>query len=269
MKAAFQGEKGAYSEIAVRRYFGEGVEVVPCYSFEEVFKGVMNGTEVEGVIPIENSITGSISECYDLLYKYPLYIKGELYLKIRHCLLGKEKYKLNEIEKVISHPQALGQCSEILQKIGMDKVEVVYDTAGGAKIAAESKGRVAAIASSEAAKYYGLEIIKKDVQNVETNYTRFLVLSKSEAKVTEGEVKKSVCIEREELNDLLEDLRLNVQISKLELRPLPDKPFKYRVFIDFELSEEVRKKRWDKWGKIDNFFNRSLGEYKKGKWYLE
>ena len=117
IKAAFQGERGAFSEIAVKKFFGEKVKVSPSYSFDEVFQKVKKGEADYGVIPIENSLYGSIFETYDLLLKYSLSIVGELNLQINHYLIAAKSFKISQIKKIYSHPQALGQCSNFLNKL--------------------------------------------------------------------------------------------------------------------------------------------------------
>ncbi|HED05364.1 MAG TPA: bifunctional chorismate mutase/prephenate dehydratase, partial [Ignavibacteria bacterium] len=135
-KVAFQGERGAFSEIAAKKYFGENISLAPSFSFDEVFTKVKNGKVDFGVIPIENTLFGSIYESYDYLLKYSLIIAGELNLQINHQLIAVKKYQLSEIKKVYSHPQALGQCSDFLKsKLKNAEIIPAYDTAGSAALA--------------------------------------------------------------------------------------------------------------------------------------
>ena len=146
MLVAFQGEPGAYSEQAVFGYFGQ-VETTPCESFDDVFMQVSTKHCEYGLIPIENSLAGSIHQNYDLLLRHDLHIVGEYFLRVRHCLISLPGVEKSEIKKVISHPQALGQCAGYLRGLGV-KVEPVYDTAGSVKMLKASGERTtAAIAS--------------------------------------------------------------------------------------------------------------------------
>ena len=142
MRVAFQGEPGAYSEEAGFRYF-DAPEMVPQESFEAVFAEVASGACQSGLIPIENSLAGSIHQNYDLLLRHDLHIVGEYFLRVRHCLIGFPEVKLTEIQRVISHPQALGQCAGLLRELGV-KTEPVYDTAGSVKLLKESGERTTA-----------------------------------------------------------------------------------------------------------------------------
>ena len=158
MKVAFQGEAGAYSEQAVFGYFGS-VETLPCESFDDVFDAVISARCDMALIPIENSLAGSIHQNYDLLLQHNLHIVGEYFLRVQHCLIAMPGVKKKDIRKAISHPQALGQCAGYLRGHGI-RAEQVYDTAGSVKMLKESGARdTAAIASRRAAELYGLQIL--------------------------------------------------------------------------------------------------------------
>ena len=158
MKIAFQGEPGAYSEQAVFNYFGQ-VETQPCESFDAVFDAVVSNQCESALIPIENSLAGSIHQNYDLLLRHNLHIVGEYFLRVQHCLIAMPGVKKEDIKKAISHPQALGQCAGYLRSHGI-KAEQVYDTAGSVKMLKESGARdMAAIASRRAAELYGMQIL--------------------------------------------------------------------------------------------------------------
>ena len=146
---AFQGEYGAYSEIASKKYFGEDANLSPTFSIDEVFDKVKTGKADYGVVPVENSSFGSIFDTYDFLLRYHLYIVGELNLQVNHYLLAKKKYKLNEIKKVFSHPQALGQTSEFLKTLNNAKIHPAYDTAGSAIVSEMGIEEPVAIADEE------------------------------------------------------------------------------------------------------------------------
>ncbi len=191
MRVAFQGEPGAYSEAAVLEFFSSGkdaqsIEAVPHDLFDGVFASVQAGSCEYGLIPIENSLAGSIHRNYDLLLRHQLSIAGEYYLRVRHCLITLPGVSLGEIRKVISHPQALSQCEAYLSKLGL-QVEPVYDTAGSVKMLSEQGDRtLAAIASRRAAELYGMQILAEGIEDSSTdahigdgfaaNFTRFLVI---------------------------------------------------------------------------------------------
>ena len=239
IKVAFQGESGAFSEIASKKMFGDKIIVSPSFSFEEVFLKVKNRDVNFGIIPIENSLYGSVFETYDLLLKYSLNIVGELNLQISHNLIAKKNYKLSEIRKVYSHPQALGQCSEFLKKMKNAEVVPTYDTAGSALISLNNNAEpTAAIASKNASKIYKLKILKPDIQNNKENYTRFYAISKNKSKKNPEHPKSSICFELKNIpGALFKALSVfalkEINLLKIESRPIPHKPFQYIFYIDF------------------------------------
>lgn len=175
---AFQGERGAYSEEAVLRHFGAAADVLPCRTFAEVFRAVEDGTAVAGMVPIENSLAGSINETYDLLLRHSLTITGETVLRVRHCLLAPPGQTLEDLRQVCSHPQALAQCADFLSRHGLEPV-AVYDTAGGAKTLGKSRAPgVGVIASRRSAELYGLEVLAEGIESDQGNYTRFYAIAR-------------------------------------------------------------------------------------------
>jgi prephenate dehydratase len=236
MKVAFQGEPGAYSEQAVFNYFGS-VESRPNESFDAVFDSVVSGDCQYGLIPIENSLAGSIHQNYDLLLRHDLHIVGEYLLRVRHCLIAMPGVKKEQIRKVISHPQALGQCAAYLRGLGI-KPEAVYDTAGSVKMLKETGARdVAAIASRRAAEIYGMQILEEGIEDDPENYTRFLAISK-EAAQPEGEAKTSIVFTlKNQPGALFKALSVfalrDLDLTKIESRPLQGKPWEYLFYIDF------------------------------------
>jgi len=180
IKVAFQGEKGAYSHLACLEIF-PNAEVKACKTFDEVFMLAKNSSEYKVVIPITNSSTGSIADMHYLLPKYKLQIHAEHFQKVNHNLLGIKGSKMQDISTVRSHAQAISQCSKLISENNL-KAIVSADTAGSAKFISEKKNKnEAAIASSLAAKIYGLEIIKKNIEDESGNVTRFLVMGKDSA----------------------------------------------------------------------------------------
>jgi prephenate dehydratase len=233
---AFQGEAGAYSEQAVYGYFGK-VEAVPCESFDSVFENVSSGKCEAGLIPIENSLAGSIHQNYDLLLNNVLYITGEYFLRVRHCLIALPGVQITEIKKAISHPQALGQCAAYLKKYGIGS-EAVFDTAGSVKMLKESGLRdTAAIASRQAAEIYGMQILEQDIEDNPENYTRFLSIAPMKV-IPHAEAKTSIVFTlKNEPGSLFNALRVfalrNIDLTRIESRPLVGKPWEYLFYIDF------------------------------------
>ena len=174
---SFQGESGAYSEAAARSFFNEKIKTVPLVTFAEALKYAIIDKTQYAILPVENSLEGSVGESYDLLYSTSLYAVGEIYHKIEHCLIGAGK--ISDIDTVYSHPQALGQCRQFIEKHNMKTIPA-YDTAGSVKIVKElEKKNCASIASKNAAQIYQMPIISENVANDKNNYTRFFNYVKS------------------------------------------------------------------------------------------
>lgn len=178
-RVAFQGERGAYSEVAALQYFNT-TELIPKRTIADVFYSAEMHEVDYAIVPIENSIEGSVNETYDHLLTTHLKIQGEVYLRIEHCLIGYEHSSINSIRYVYSHPQALGQCRGFIQRHGFEPIPY-YDTAGSVKMLKEKRPDAsAAIASRLAAEIYGLSILAEGIEDSKNNYTRFLILACSE-----------------------------------------------------------------------------------------
>ncbi len=269
MKIAFQGEAGAYSEQAVFNYFGN-VDTVPCESFDMVFDSVISGRSESALIPIENSLAGSIHQNYDLLLRHDLHIVGEYFLRVQHCLIAMPGVKKEDIKKAISHPQALGQCAAYLRSHDI-KAEQVYDTAGSVKILKETGARdVAAIASRRAAELYGMQILEEGIEDNPENYTRFLAI-RHEAKIPGGESKTSIVFTLKNVpGSLFKAMSVfalrDIDLTKIESRPLQGSPWEYLFYIDFigAAHEDATKRALDHLGEYAVML-RVLGSYPRFK----
>jgi prephenate dehydratase len=238
MRIAFQGEPGAYSEAAVLEHWGPQVEAVPREAFEDVFAAVEAGACEAGLVPIENSVAGSIHRNYDLLLQHSLSIVAEHYLRVRHCLIAWPGVALADIRRVISHPQALAQCERYLHNLGGVKVEPVYDTAGSAKLIREQGDRTtAAIASRRAAEVYGLAVIADGLEDDEANFTRFLAIAPHPVAAAGPETKTSLVFSlRNAPGALFKALSVfalrDIDLTKIESRPLVGKLWEYLFYVD-------------------------------------
>ena len=275
MRVAFQGEIGAFSEEAVWALYGEA-EVVPSPSMEAVFEAVEAGRVERGVVPIENSLFGSVHVNYDLLRAYAVQIVGELKLRIRHHLMAVPGTTLDDIRRVHSHPQALGQCQTFLrQRLPHAKALPTYDTAGAAKMIAE-KGQndLAAIAAERAAVEYGLAVLAADIESHHQNYTRFLALTRGTAVPTDAEtpLKTSIvfALRKNVPGALFKSLAVfalrDLDLFKVESRPLVGSPGNYLFYLDFEgaLTDEPVQRALDHLSEITAQL-KVLGSYPQGK----
>lgn len=271
-KVGFQGERGAYSEIACLKYFGSNIEPRGYKTFGEVFKAVKDAEVDYGVLPLENSTTGSISENYDFLLKYSFYIVGEIFLKIKHCLMTfNSKLKLKDIKRVYSHPQALDQCRKFLEENKLEPVST-FDTAGSVKIIKKNgdKEDGAIIASELVSKIYNLKILKKNI-GPRMNITRFIVISKNEyLKSKEREMKTSVVFKTKHkpgalVNSLLGFKENRINLTKIESRPIKNRPWEYFFYLDFEGSrnDETVKRALQKLKEHSSFL-KIIGSYPTG-----
>jgi chorismate mutase/prephenate dehydratase len=238
VKVAFQGERGAYSESAVYTYFGYKAEVKPCRDLTEVFESVDRQEVPVGVVPVENSLEGSVNQTYDLFLTHKLKVSGEIIIKISHCLIANPSTSLEAVKIVYSHPQALAQCRSFLERLGSDLIPT-YDTAGSVKMLKE-KGlkNAAAVASEKAAEIYGMKILAREIEDTPTNYTRFFVISKEDAAKT-GKDKTSIIFAAKHkpgaLYHALEEFeKRNINLTKIESRPTKQKPWEYNFYLDFE-----------------------------------
>ncbi|MEM2920356.1 MAG: prephenate dehydratase [Candidatus Nitrosocaldus sp.] len=255
IKVAFQGERGAYSEMAALQYFNTGVELIPKRTIADVFDSTEKHEVDYAIVPIENSIEGSVNETYDRLLNTNLKIKGEVYLRIEHCLIGYEGSSIDSIRYVYSHPQALGQCRGFIQRHKLEPIPY-YDTAGSVKMLSERRldaaTTAAAIASRLAAEIYRMSVLAEGIEDSRNNYTRFIILADVEEMEKEeeddrgagvmmgtGMSKTSIIFTIEHrpraLYDVLgEFASRGINLTMIVSRPIKDRPWEYNFYLDFE-----------------------------------
>ena len=238
MRIAYQGEPGAYSEAAAL-VFAPGAEAVPCRSFDEVFAAVAEGRVARGIVPMENSIGGSIHRNYDLLVEHELPIVGEVELPVDHCLLVRPGTRFEDLRVVYSHPQALAQCERYLERLDGVEIVAVYDTAGGAKMVAEGdRADAGAVASRRAAEVFGLAILEEEIQDYAANITRFVVIARSAAPAEEATKTSLVFAIKSTPGSLYKALSgfaiRDINLTKLESRPVRGRPWEYMFYVDID-----------------------------------
>jgi len=245
----FQGVPGSFSEEALIKYFGNNVISQNFEEFEDVFIAIKSGKLDYGVLPVENSSTGGISEVYELLRKYGLYITGEKCIKISHNLLGLKGSKLEDIKEVYSHPQAFEQSNVFFKNHPSLKLIPYYNTATSAEfVSKENDNTIAAVASEKAAELYNLDILKKDINYNTQNFTRFIIIGKN-AELDENCGKISVVItvphKTGSLYNILSNFaHNNLNMMKIESKPIEGTPWEYFFYIDFEgniTNPEIKK----------------------------
>ncbi|MFH1998297.1 MAG: prephenate dehydratase domain-containing protein, partial [Planctomycetota bacterium] len=244
---AYQGSEGAYSWIALHRRFTDDVEAIGFPEFRKALVAVRNGVADQALLPIENTLAGSIHEVYDLLAEEDLHVVGEEVLSIKHCLIGIEPVPVDRIRKVISHPVALQQCTKFLRSMDQAECCAFVDTAEAvARVRRDNDPCQVAIASREAAELYGLAVLHDQIADHEANYTRFWVISRTPVRVDPKVAARTslllVTDHREgALFHCLQGLAAHgINMTKLESRPLRDRPWQYAFYLDVEgnLSDE-------------------------------
>ena len=267
---AYQGEPGAYTEEAAIQFFGKGTKGVPYDTLDETFEAVEHGKVPFALVPVENSLEGSINRSYDLLLDSSLMICGETELRISHCLIAMEGAGLDTIQYVYSHPQALGQSRSFLKKL---KAEIIpaSDTAGSVKMIKKEKRKdKAAVASARAAELYGMKILAKEIEDNPHNFTRFFVLSKEDSPPT-GNDKTSIVFSLKHKPGALYDClgefaKRKINLSKLESRPTRHQPWEYNFYMDLTAHREEKAVR-DALKALENHavFVKILGSYPKAR----
>jgi prephenate dehydratase len=275
IRTAFQGELGAFSQIAVKQLLGEAAVPQPCERFEQVFRRLSEGTADAAVIPIENTLHGSIHENYDHLLNFDLQIAGETSVRIVHNLIACPGVKWKQIRRVYSHPVALNQCLDFFASHPQLEKCPFYDTAGSVKMMmAEKLQDAAAIASAMAAEIYGGKILKRSIEDDRQNFTRFFLLyrrGESLAAPGEGERKTSLVFStRNTPGALFRALSAfalrDLSLTKIESRPLRGKPWEYLFYVDV-LADTRDGKMQKALGHLEELadFLKVLGCYPRGK----
>jgi len=273
--AAFQGERGAFSQQAVYQLLGEKTQVVPCTRFEDVFRALAEKRVDAAVIPIENTLAGSVHENYDHLLNFDVRIVGETHVRIVHNLIVLPGTSFGKIRRVYSHPVALNQCLTFFAKNRQIEREPFYDTAGSVKMLVEEKpAGGAAIASAVAAEIYGARILRRSIEDDHRNFTRFFLLrraswkSKSPAAPKDGPWKTSLVFTTRNIPGALFramsafSLR-DINLAKIESRPLRGKPWEYLFYLDLfgHVDEPRVKNALGHLGELADFL-RVLGCYR-------
>jgi prephenate dehydratase len=275
LSVAFQGEPGAFSQMAVHKLLGEDVRIVPCQRFEDVFRGLSEKKVDTAVIPIENTLHGSVHENYDHLLHFDLEIVAETHVRISHNLIAPPGVNARSVKRVFSHPVALNQCLSFFSDNPQYERVPFYDTAGSVKMIMEEHPEgAAAIASTMAAEIYGAKILKRNIEDDPSNFTRFFQLrrpGRSRTSVAEDVVCKTslVFTTRNVPGALFRSLSAlslrDINLLKIESRPLRGKPWEYLFYLDFEgrLEEPRVEKALGHLGELADFI-RVLGCYPRG-----
>lgn len=249
LKVGFQGLRGAYSEMALKKYFGAKAEPYGFNEFEDVFKALEKGHIDYGVLPLENTIAGTVTENYDMLLRYNVNMTGEVYQKVEHCLLGLRGAQIRDVREAYSHPHALKQCRAFCKEHNIAQIPK-FDTAGSSAWVAEQGDRAkAGIASALCAEIYDMDILAENIQANELNTTRFAVVQKGAVDniaQTEFGNKTSLAFKaKHEPGELLKCLKIfaehNLNLTKLESRPIPEIPWEYIFYTDFEANGDTAK----------------------------
>ncbi len=238
-RVAFQGDYGAYSEMAARAYFGQSVDVFPRHDFHALFEAVESGEASHGMVPIENTLMGGILDNYDLLLERSLCIIGETKLRIVHNLIVNAGVKMEDIREIHSQSPALAQCTNLIRNLPDARTVPTHDTAGSVRdLKASGATDVAAIASRQAAIDHELEILQESVEDNHQNYTRFVVVARTAVEAEEPSKTSIVFSLKNDAGSLYSSLSAfaesNINLQKIESRPIAGKPFEYTFYLDFE-----------------------------------
>ncbi|MCH5280589.1 MAG: prephenate dehydratase [Lachnospiraceae bacterium] len=237
-RVVFQGAEGAYSQAAMVQYFGRSIDSFHVETFRDAMSAIEEGSADFAVLPIENSTAGIVSDIYDLMVEFENYIVGEQIIKIEHCLLGVPGADIDQIETVYSHPQSLMQSARFLGEYDFKQISMQNNAFAAKKVAEDKDPTQAAIASAYAAEIYGLSVLKQGVNQSDTNSTRFIIVTNQKVFLKDAK-KISICFEiPHESGSLYHMLSHfiynNLNLCKIESRPIEDRNWEYRFFVDFE-----------------------------------
>lgn len=243
MRVAIQGEVGSFHDAAVRQFFGDDTTIAPCATFRSVFEAIHDGSVETGLVAVENSLYGSIHETYDQLLRYDYVVTGELQLQIHQQLIAKPNSKISDIREVWSHPAALDQCRNYIDKALTNAIVLEHsDTAGAvAEIAKLDRNDVASIASSSAARLYNMTILAENIEDEPDNITRFLAISSRPEIISDAD-KASIVLTTDHSPGALY-LALGVfdnnkiNLTKLESRQVRGRPFEYQFILDITANQ--------------------------------
>jgi len=271
LSVGYLGQRGSYSEAAAVEYFGDAVTFVSYKEFDNIFEAVANGEVDRGILPLENSLAGSIHHNYDLLLRYDLAIVGETQIHVAHQLVALPGVTLADVQKVYSHPQPLAQCERTLSQL-LPHAELIstYDTASSVKILKDQQlTNSAAISSVRAAQIYGMNILRTDMHDDPENYTRFVVIAR-EPVLPVGEAKTSIVFSMDNVpGSLYKSLAVfalrDIDLAKIESRPWQGKRWQYLFYIDFigSIAEERCQNALKHLQEFTTFF-KLLGSYPRG-----
>lgn len=238
VRVVFQGAEGAYSQAAMIQYFGEQINCFHVETFRDAMLAIEEGSADFAVLPIENSTAGIVSEIYDLLAEFENYIVGEQIIKIEHCLMAVPGTELSDIKTVYSHPQSLMQSARFLNQYSWQQISMQNNAFAARKVSEDQDRSQAAVAGEYAAKLYGLEVLKKGVNQSSTNSTRFIIVTNQKIFCREAK-KVSICFEvAHESGSLYHMLSHfiynNLNMNRIESRPIEGRNWEYRFFIDFD-----------------------------------
>ena len=238
VRVVFQGAEGAYSQAAMVQYFGDSIDSFHVDTFRDAMSAIEEGSADFAVLPIENSTAGIVSDIYDLMVEFENYIVGEQIIKIEHCLLGVPGSRIEDIKTVYSHPQSLMQSARFLNQYGWKQISMQNNAFAAKKVVEEQDKTQAAIASAYAGEIYGLEVLKRGVNQSDTNSTRFIIVTNQKVFLKDAK-KISICFEiPHESGSLYHMLSHfiynNLNLCKIESRPIEGRNWEYRFFVDFE-----------------------------------
>lgn len=241
-RVVFQGAEGAYSQAAMLRYFGDEVSSFHVETFRDAMTAIEEGSADFAVLPIENSTAGIVSEIYDLLVEFENYIVGEQIIQIEHCLLAAPGTKKEDIKRVYSHPQSLMQSARYLNDYNWQQISMQNNAFAAKKVAEEQDGTQAAVAGEHAGRIYGLEVLEKGINQSDTNSTRFIIVTNQKIYQKDAD-KISICFEVPHKSGSLYHMLShfiynNLNLTRIESRPIEDRNWEYRFFVDFQGSLE-------------------------------